>query len=187
MDSFIATVSHPMPRSGSAGLDGLYHFIRTKFAQLGMVITKFYDNPSIQTVGTAGLQLVHIKFEFVLETPAGIYDEHRRQFRLPNDTLDLRTRSTFGTRCLERLNEFADAEAAYHALDKETRGPFNTVVTIRPLEVVHTPESAGKEAGEITPERFWKVKLVRPRINGAVTTSGANREQREKRVAVNFR
>ena len=61
------------------------------------------------------------------------------------------------------MNEFADAEAAYHAQNKETRGAFKTEVTIRPLEVVHTPEGAGKEAGEVVPERFWKVKLVRPR------------------------
>jgi len=175
---FTATISHPMPRSGSAGIDGLYHFVRTKFAQLGIVIIKFYDNPSIQSVGTAGLQLVHIKFDFIIETPAEIYDDHRRQFRLPNDTLDFRTRCTYGTRCVERLNEFADAEAGYHALDKETRGAFNTVVTIRPLEVVHTPESAGKEAGEVVPERFWKVKLVRARVsNGAIKT----------RATVNFR
>ena len=161
MDTFTATISHPMPRSGSAGLDGLYHFVRTKMAQLGLVITRFHDNPSIQTIGTAGLQLVHIKFDFLIETLDHV--DHQRQFRLSNDTLEFRTRSTYGARCLSRMNEFADAEAAYHAQNKETRGAFKTEVTIRPLEVVHTPEGAGKEAGEVVPERFWKVKLVRPR------------------------
>ena len=161
MSTFTATVSHPMPRSGSAGLDGLYHFLRTKMAALGIVITHIHDNPSIQTIGTAGLQLVHIKFDFVLETLDHV--DHQRQFRLKNDALEFRTRSTYGARCLARMNEFADAEAAYHAQDKETRGAFKTEVTIRPLEVVHTPEGAGKEAGEVVPERFWKVKLVRPR------------------------
>ena len=169
MSTFTATVSHPMPRSGSAGLDGLYHFLRTKMAALGIVITNIHDNPSIQTIGTAGLQLVHIKFDFVLETLDHV--DHQRQFRLKNDALEFRTRSTYGARCLARMNEFADAEAAYHAQDKETRGAFKTEVTIRPLEVVHTPEGAGKEAGEVVPERFWKVKLVRPR---AITT-GARR------------
>jgi hypothetical protein len=165
MSTFTATISHPMPRSGAAGLDGFYHFLRTKMAQLGIVITLIHDNPSIQSVGTAGLQLVHVKFDFVLETLDHV--DHQRQFRLKNDALEFRTRSTYGARCLARMNEFADAEAAYHALDKETRGPFKTEVSIRPLEVVHTPEGAGKESGEVVPERFWKVKLVRPR---AITT-----------------
>lgn len=180
MSTFTATISHPMPRSGSAGLDGLYHFLRTKMAQLGIVITKIHDNPAIQTVGTAGLQLVHIKFDFVLETID--HTDHQRQFRLKNDALEFRTRSTYGARCLARMNEFADAEAAYHALDKETRGPFNTVVTIRPLEVVHTPEGAGKEQGEMVPERFWKVKLVRPR---AISTGPSKRAPVS--LPVNFR
>ena len=155
-----------MPRSGAAGLDGLYHFLRTKMAQLGLVITHIHENPSIQSVGTAGLQLVHVKFDFVLETLD--HADHQRQFRLKNDALEFRTRSTYGARCLARMNEFADAEAAYHALDKETRGAFKTEVSIRPLEVVHTPEGVGKEAGEVVPERFWKVKLVRTR---AITTA----------------
>jgi hypothetical protein len=145
-------------------------------AALGIVITHIHENPSIQTIGTAGLQLVHVKFDFVLETLDHV--DHQRQFRLKNDALEFRTRSTYGARCLARMNEFADAEAAYHALDKETRGPFKTEVTIRPLEVVHTPEGVGKEAGEVVPERFWKVKLVRPRVAGV---------RKERSLPVNFR
>jgi hypothetical protein len=77
-------------------------------------------------------------------------DGHRRDFRLSSDTLEVRTRATYAARLLERLQEFAAAETAYFALDKETRGP----ITVKPLEVVHTP------ASERGTEKFWKVKLV---------------------------
>jgi len=69
-------------------------------------------------------------------------DEHRREFRLSSDTLELRTRATYAARILERLQEF-DAVA----LDKERHA--------KPLEIVHTP------ASERGTEKFWKVKLVR--------------------------
>ena len=77
-------------------------------------------------------------------------DTHRREFRLSSDTLEFRTRRSYAQRLLERLHEFAAAETAYLALDKETRGP----ITVKPLEIVHTPASTRGT------EKFWKVKLV---------------------------
>ena len=124
-----ATLATPEPRNG---LDGLMHFIRITFAKLGLIINEFHT-PNYQQLES--FRLVHLKFDFILETEDR--DEHRREFRLSSDTLEFRTRSSYATRILERLHEYAAAETAYLALDKETRGPM----TAKPLEVVHTQAS----------------------------------------------
>lgn len=139
---FTATISQPEPRNGS--IDGLMHFIRSTFAKLGLVVNEFHT-PNYQQLDA--FRLVHLKFDFLLERPD--HEEHRKEFRLtPWDH-----RNDTSTAIMERLQQFADAEAAYFALDKETRGPM----TVKPLEIVHTP------ASERGTEKFWKVKLVRPR------------------------
>ena len=142
--TYIATIAAPEPRNG---LDGLMHFVRITFAKLGVVIGEFHA-PNYQQLD--GFRLVHLKFEFTLETED--HTEHRREFRLLSDQLEFRTRSSYAARILERLQEFSTAEAAYLAKDKETRGPL----LVKPLEIVHTP------ASDRGTEKFWKVKLVRP-------------------------
>jgi hypothetical protein len=142
--STIATLAAPEPRNG---LDGLMHFIRVTFAKLGIVINDFHP-PNYQQL--ENFRLVHLKFDFQLETDD--MNEHRREFRLSSDTLEVRTRRTYAHRIMERLQEFSAAEKAYLALDKETRGPM----TAKPLEVVHTP------ASERGTEKYWKVKMVTP-------------------------
>jgi hypothetical protein len=151
MSTFTATLAAPEPRNG---LDGLNHFIQRTFANLGLVIVHFHT-PTYQQLDA--FRLVHIKFDFTLEVNDGSCAEHQKNFRLSDDTLAFRTRASYSTTVMARLNEFADAEAAFHAKDKETRGDFKTAVTVKPLEVVHTQASARST------EKFWKVKLVRPR------------------------
>ena len=138
--TYNATLAAPEPRN----LEGLQHFIRITFAKLGVVINDFHT-PNYQQL--ENFRLVHLKFDFILETDD--MDQHRHLFRLSSDTLDCRTRHSYAQRIVERLQEFAAAETAYLALDKETRGPL----TSKPLEVVHTQARGG--------EKFWKVKLVR--------------------------
>jgi hypothetical protein len=142
--TYVATLSAPEPRNS---LEGFMHFIRITFAKLGVIVKDFHT-PNYQQLES--FRLVHLKFNFILETNDA---EHRREFRLSSDSLDVRTRHSYAQRILERLQEFAVAETAYFAQDKETRGPN----TAKPLEVVHTP------ASERGPEKFWKVKLVQPR------------------------
>jgi len=138
---YTATFAAPEPRNG---LDGLMHFARITFAKLGVVINEFHT-PNYQQL--EGFRLVHLKFNFSLETQD--HTDHRKEFRLSSDTLELRT--TYATRILERLQEFAAAETAYMAQDKDTRGPLS----VKPLEIVHTPASSRGT------EKYWKVKLVR--------------------------
>ena len=140
---YVATLAAPEPRNG---LDGLQHFIRITFAKLGVIINDFHA-PNYQQL--ENFRLVHLKFEFILET--NDMEQHQREFRLSSDTLEFRTRHSYAQRILERLREFSAAETAYLALDKDTREPM----TVKPLEVVHTP------ASERGTEKFWKVKLVR--------------------------
>jgi hypothetical protein len=149
--AYVATLATPEPRNG---LDGLMHFIRITFAKLGVVVTDFHT-PNYQQLES--FRLVHLKFNFLLETDD--MDTHRREFRLSSDALDFRTRRSYAQRILERLHEFSAAENL--ALDKETRGPM----TVKPLEIVHTPAS---ERGS---EKFWKVKLVQARKVTAVAPS----------------
>jgi hypothetical protein len=145
---YVATLAAPEPRNG---LDGLQHFIRITFAKLGVVINEFHT-PNYQQL--ENFRLVHIKFDFLLETD--IMETHQREFRLSSD---VRTRRTYAQRILERLQEFSAAETAYFALDKETRGPLGA----KPLEIVHTP------ASERGTEKFWKVKLVTARPSARPT------------------
>ena len=152
-----ATLAAPEPRNG---LDGFYHFIRRTFAKVGIVIVDFHT-PTYQELDA--FRLVHVKFEFTLEMNDGSHADHQRDFRLSDDTLAFRTRSSYATTVLARLNEYADAEASYFAMDKETRGEFKTVVKAKPLEMVHTPET------ERSKEKFWKVKLVRTRPPTVIT------------------
>ena len=154
--SFIATLAAPEPRNG---LDGFYHFIRLTFAKVGIVIREFHT-PSYQQLDA--FRLDHVKFEFTLELNDGSHADHQRDFRVSDDTLAFRTRSSYATSILARLNEYADAEAAYFAMDKETRGEFKTVVTAKPLEMVHTQASARST------EKYWKVKMVRPKVSVVV-------------------
>jgi hypothetical protein len=138
---YLATLTAPEPRTT---IDGLAHFIRITFAKLGIIIHKFHT-PSYQQLES--VRLVHLKFDFILETNDPTCDQHRVDFRLSND---LESRTRHAERILERLHEFASAEKEYFAKDKETRGPL----TAKPLEIVHTPASSrGKE-------KFWKVKLL---------------------------
>jgi hypothetical protein len=141
---FVATLAAPEPRNG---IDGLQHFVRITFAKLGVIIHEFHA-PTYQQL--ENFRLVHLKFDFILETDQPDWDAHRRDFRLSSTTLDIRTRRSYAERILERLQEYSAAETAYFAKDKETRGPM----TAKPLEVVHTP---GSERGA---EKFWKVKMV---------------------------
>jgi hypothetical protein len=148
--TYVATLATPEPRNG---LDGLMHFMRITFAKLGVVVTDFHT-PNYQQLES--FRLVHLKFNFLLETDD--MDTHRREFRLSSDALEFRTRHSYAQRILERLHEFSAAETEYLALDKETRGPM----TVKPLEIVHTP------ASERGTEKFWKVKLVQARKVTAV-------------------
>ena len=86
MTMFNATITQPEPRNGS--IDGLMYFVRSTFAKLGVVVNEFHS-PSYQQLDA--FRLVHIKFNFLLEDPS--HSEHRREFRLSDDTLDLRTLS----------------------------------------------------------------------------------------------
>ena len=151
--NFIATLAAPEPRDGS--VEGLNYFVRRTLASLGLVVTNFHTPTYQECDGPHGsFRLVHIKFDFELET--GQFDTHRREFRLSDDELAVRTRESHASTIMGRLNEYADAEAAYFAIDKESRGNFKTAVTVKPLEIVHTP------ASDRGPEKFWKVKIVRP-------------------------
>jgi hypothetical protein len=154
-----ATLAVPEPRDGS--VEGLNYFIRRTFAALGLVVEHFHT-PSYQELEK--FRLVHIKFDFTLEVNDGAHEAHRREFRLTDDELEFRTRASYATTIMGRLHEFADAEAAYLALDKDTRGSFKTADSAKPLEIVHT------QASERGPEKFWKVKLVRPRAQRARPT-----------------
>jgi hypothetical protein len=144
--TYVATLAAPEPRNG---LEGIMHFIRVTFAKLGVIVQDFHT-PNYQQLES--FRLVHLKFNFILET--NDMDQHRRDFRLSSDTLDFRTRSSYAQRILERLHEFAAAETAYFAQDKETRGPN----TAKPLEIVYSP------ASERGTEKFWKVKLVSAKV-----------------------
>lgn len=149
---FTATLSQPEPRN----IDGLQHFIAKTFAALGIVLHDFHT-PSFTPLGTEGKRLIHLKFTFLLESHDPQFDNHRRSFRLPHDELNMRTRLAHAQRILERLNEFADAEASYYARDKETRGPPKTGIGVDQLRIFpNEPED-----GETNPF-FWQVKLLRP-------------------------
>ena len=139
---YIVTLAAPEPRNG---LEGFMHFVRITFAKLGLIVNEFHT-PNYQQLNS--FRLVHLKFDILLET--NDHTDHRRAYRLSSDELEVRTRLSYAARILERLQEFAAAETAYLAQDKETRGPL----TSKPLEVVHTPASARGT------EKFWKVKLV---------------------------
>lgn len=159
MSSFTATISHPLPRKVADGIDGLYHFVRRTLAPLGLVITKFYA-PTYPETRDGSVSLVHLKFDFVFEDSS--HQQHRADFRLANDELAFRKRLSYAEQMLARMNQFADAEAAYYAMDKETRGSFKEAVSVRALEVVHTQgASAGASAEVCKKEGFWKLKLVR--------------------------
>ena len=162
MSTFTATISHPVPRkvADGGGIDGLYYFVRRTLAPLGLVIPKFYA-PTYPETRDGSVSLVHIKFDFVVEEST--HHQHRSDFRLANDELALRL--SYSEKMLARMNQFADAEAAYYAMDKETRGAFKEAVSVRALEVVHTPGASSTEEGEVRKkEGFWKLKLVRPRV-----------------------
>lgn len=151
--TFTATLSQPEPRN----IEGLQHFIARTFAALGIVIDVFHS-PSFTPLGTDGKRLIHLKFNFSLESSSSDLDNHRRTFRLSRDDLHLRTRFSHSERIMARLNEFADAEAAYYARDKETRGPPKTGIGVDQLRIFPNEP----EEGETNPF-FWQVKLLRPR------------------------
>ena len=176
MSTFTATISHPLPRKHADGIDGLYHFVRRTLAPLGIVITKFYA-PTYPETRDGGVNLVHLKFDFMLEDASQV--QHCADFRLANDSLSFRKRITYAEQMMARMNEFADAEAAYYAKDKETRGAFKEAVSVRALEVVHTPgassgassgaSATAAEEGEVRrKEGYWKMKLIRPRAAAVV-------------------
>ena len=151
--TFTATLSQPEPRN----IEGLQHFISRTFAALGIVIDEFHT-PSFTPLGTEGKRLIHLKFNFLLESNDTTFETHRRTFRLSRDDLLLRTRLSHAERIMFRLNEFADAEAAYYARDKETRGPPKTGIGVDQLRIFPNEP----EEGETDPF-FWQVKLLRPR------------------------
>jgi hypothetical protein len=150
---FTATLSQPEPRN----VDGLQHFISRTFAALGLAIDHF-QTPTFTALGNEGKRLIHLKFSFVLESQDAPFDNHRRTFRLRNDELSFRTRASYAARLMERLNEFANAEAAYYARDKETRGPPKTGIGVDQVRVFPNEP----EEGEVDPF-YWQVKLLRPR------------------------
>lgn len=165
-EMYTATISHPAPRNAldgpQRGLDGLYHFVRRTLAPLGIVITNFHP-PTYPETRDGSVSLVNIKFDFVVEKST--HDRHRTDFRLANDSLSFRQRLSYAEQMIVRMNDFAVAEAEYYGKDKETRGPFKQAVSVRALEVVHTPGISTGEEGEVTRrEGFWKMKLVRPRV-----------------------
>jgi hypothetical protein len=147
---YLATLSAPEPRNG---IEGLMHFIRITFAKIGVIIHEFHT-PNYQQLES--FRLVHLKFNFLLETDDHKWDDHRRAFRLTIDELDSRTSLSSGF--LARLQEYAAEETAYLAQDKETRGRLSA----KPTELIHTRASARGT------EKFWKVKLVRPTVTRTI-------------------
>jgi hypothetical protein len=149
---YIATLSQPEPRN----VEGLQHFISRTFAALGIAIQEFHS-PTFTTI-TQGKRLIHLKFKFLLESYDTTFDTHRRTFRLHRDELNMRTRLASAESIMGRLNEFSNAETAYYARDKETRGPPKTGIGVNQLRVFPNEP----EEGETDPF-FWQVKLIRPR------------------------
>jgi hypothetical protein len=149
------TISHPEPSGGDS--TGLQFFVRRKFAEYGFCILEFMP-PTYGTLNTDGreFRLIHLRFVVALE---GDDDrDHCREFRL--SPARFQERNTQAVYLLDRVHDFADAEEAFYAQDKETRGSFKTVRDKNGkgmVELVHTENEDPRK------ERFWKVKLVRER------------------------
>ena len=150
------TISHPEPSDGN--VSGLEFYVRRKFASIGLVVLEFRE-PTYGTLNTEGreFRLIHMRFvvrcEFKDEDP-----RYFQEFRLEPQDHD--ERLAVARDVIHRLHDFADAEEAYYAKDKETRGPLKNVRDKNGkgmIELVHTENTDPRK------ERFWKIKLIRMR------------------------
>ncbi len=150
------TISHPEPSDGN--VCGLEFYIRRKFASIGLVVLDFRE-PTYGTLNTEGreFRLIHMRFMVRCESN----DEDPRyfhEFRLePREHED---RVAVARNVVQRIHDFADAEEAYYAQDKETRGPLKNLRDKNGkgmVELVHTENEDRRK------ERFWKIKLIRMR------------------------
>jgi hypothetical protein len=123
MASFTATI---IANETCNGVSYIHEYIQTTFAKRGIIITHFhntiYQHMKYYRIAT-------IKFDFYLK-----YNTTNQE--------------SYAERIMYRLHKYADEEAAYLALDKNTRGGFKP--SIEPFEIVHN----------INPRESWIVKLT---------------------------
>jgi hypothetical protein len=123
MPSFTATIDAIETRNG---MNYIHEFIQTTFAKRGIIITHFHNTIYQQM---KHYRVATITFDFHLE-----YNTTNQE--------------SYAERIMYRLHKYADEEAAYLALDKQTRGVFNP--SIEPFEMVYNVDT----------RESWIVKLI---------------------------